>query len=290
MSEGCLRGNLETAFFMCDCLMVLVSGGSLAEWELDMQTYTTKALASLANVHPNTVRLYERLQFITRSERKANGYRVFTDIHVIQMQLTRLALRSEILQHGLRDQVLYILRRSADLDLQGALDATAVYASSLEEEIVRSHAAVDDVASLLASDSIGCPLALTRKQAAQRLGLTIDTLRNWELNGLIQTRRSKNGYRIYDSEALKRLSIIRTLRLANYSLMSILRLMNGLEDAGESELETILNTPAPSEDIVSVCDRLLISLKAAKADALQMEQLVLKIMHLREPSTEPPDF
>ena len=122
------------------------------------------------------------------------------------------------------------------------------------------------------------------------MGLSIDTLRNWELNGLIQTKRSKNGYRIYDSEDLKRLSIIRTLRLANYSLMSILRLMNGLEDAGESELETNLNTPAPSEDIISVCDRLLISLEAAKADALQMEQLVLKIMHLIEPSTEPPDF
>jgi DNA-binding transcriptional MerR regulator len=270
--------------------MVLDAGGSLAEWEFDMQTYTTKALASLAHVHPNTVRLYERLQFITCSERKANGYRVFTDIHVIQMQLTRLSLRSEILQHGLRDQALYILRRSADLDLEGALDATAAYASGLEEEIVRARSAVSDVASLLASDHIGCPVALTRKQTALRLGLTIDTLRNWELNGLIQTKRSRNGYRIYDGEDLKRLSIIRTLRLANYSLMSILRLMNGLEDAGESELETILNTPAPSEDIISVCDRLLISLEAAKADALQMEQLLLKIMHLMEPSTEPPDF
>ena len=120
------------------------------------------------------------------------------------------------------------------------------------------------------------------------MGLTIDTLRNWELNGLIQTNAARMG--IASMTARSEAPNLRTLRLANYSLMSILRLMNGLEDAGESELETILNTPAPSEDIVSVCDRLLISLEEAKADALQMEQLVLKIMHLREPSTEPPDF
>ena len=52
----------------------------------------------------------------------------------------------------------------------------------------------------------------------------------------------------------------------------------------------VLEASAQRISSISVCDRLLISLEAAKADALQMEQLLLKIMHLMEPSTEPPDF
>ena len=42
------------------------------------RTYTTSRIASAVGIHPNTVRLYERIGFITAPERLANGYRVFT--------------------------------------------------------------------------------------------------------------------------------------------------------------------------------------------------------------------
>ena len=57
----------------------------------------------------------------------------------------------------------------------------------------------------------------TRKEAAGILGVTIDTLRNWELNGLFSVRRMANGYRVYTEEDMQRLTIIRSLRCANYS-------------------------------------------------------------------------
>ena len=34
----------------------------------------------------------------------------------------------------------------------------------------------------------------TRAQAAKELGLTIDIIRNWEMNGLITIKRKENGY------------------------------------------------------------------------------------------------
>jgi DNA-binding transcriptional MerR regulator len=102
----------------------------------------------------------------------------------------------------------------------------------------------------------------------------LDTLRNWELNGLITVKRRENGYRVYDASDLERLNIIRTLRCANYSLSAILRLMNHLDKNEAAPVEKILNTPSEQEDIVSVCDRLIISLENTRKDAAEMLSLL----------------
>ena len=67
-----------------------------------MKTYQTAQVAQMIGIHPNTVRLYEELGLISRPERRANGYRVFTDLHIAQFFLARTALRVEVLQNGLR--------------------------------------------------------------------------------------------------------------------------------------------------------------------------------------------
>ena len=45
-------------------------------------TYSTSQTAEIIGIHPNTVRLYEELGLITPPERKPNGYRIFTDLHL----------------------------------------------------------------------------------------------------------------------------------------------------------------------------------------------------------------
>lgn len=102
------------------------------------------------------------------------------------------------------------------------------------------------------------------------MDLTIDTLRNWELNGLLNVKRKENGYRIYNSEDIKRLKIISSLRCANYSLSAILRLLNNLDKNTNTNIKTILNTPNENEDIISACDKLLISLANAKKECKQI--------------------
>jgi DNA-binding transcriptional MerR regulator len=44
--------------------------------------YSTKEVADIIGVHPNTVRMYEDIGFISKPVRKKNGYRVFTGLHV----------------------------------------------------------------------------------------------------------------------------------------------------------------------------------------------------------------
>ena len=103
----------------------------------------------------------------------------------------------------------------------------------------------------------------------------MDTLRNWELNGLLCVKRKQNGYRFYTGEDIERLKIIRSLRCANYSLEAILRMLNALEHDPQADIEQMLNTPKEDTDIISVCDRLIVSLQAAEKNAEKMIEILI---------------
>ena len=66
-----------------------------------MNKYRTSEIAKIIGIHPNTVRLYEELELIPKPDRMPNGYRVFTDLHIEQFRLARLAFQVEVLQNGL---------------------------------------------------------------------------------------------------------------------------------------------------------------------------------------------
>lgn len=72
-----------------------------------MTIYKTSEVASIIGVHPNTVRLYEEWGLISKPERLENGYRIFTDLHIRQMQLARIAFQIELLQNGLRKKIYF---------------------------------------------------------------------------------------------------------------------------------------------------------------------------------------
>ena len=61
-----------------------------------MTTYRTSEIAKQAGLHPNTIRFYEEIGFLTKPVRSPNGYRVYTPLHLEQVQLIRLALRAEV--------------------------------------------------------------------------------------------------------------------------------------------------------------------------------------------------
>ena len=124
-----------------------------------------------------------------------------------------------------------------------------------------------------------------RKEAARELGITIDTIRNWEMNGLITIKRKENDYRVYNSNDIRRLKIIRALRGANYSLSAILRMLNKLEDEqcnNAEEIISILNTPPEDDDIVSACDKLMDSLDNTVEIAYEVIELLKEIKQLKK--------
>jgi DNA-binding transcriptional MerR regulator len=239
-----------------------------------MKPYKTSEIARLAGVHANTVRFYEDVGFITPPQRQENGYRVFTELQLSQMCIARLAMRAEVLQNGLRKKAIEVIRLCAACDFDGALQSAGEYEKMLTRETQNAKAAAASAQAILSGKGAPGGPSLKRFEAAQRLRVTVDTLRGWELNGLITVKRLKNGYRVYDAFDLERLNIIRTLRCANYSLSAILRLMNHLEQGGKAPVEIILDTPTPREDIVSVCDRLITSLQNTHRDSIEMLRLL----------------
>ncbi len=108
----------------------------------------------------------------------------------------------------------------------------------------------------------------------------MDTLRNWEMNGLLTVRRRENGYRIYRPSDVQRLKVIRALRCANYSLESILRMVNSLtqDDMGDVDIKDVLDTPRPDDDVISVCDQLLTSLSHAADNA---HEILKRLEHMK---------
>jgi len=245
-----------------------------------MKTFRTGEIAAQTGLHPNTIRFYEDIGFITKPTRLPNGYRVFTQLHVDQVCFCRTALRAEVLQNGLRDTAVAIIRLCAACDFSSASQLTQEYLMQIDRELAFAKGAIRSVEAILAHRTPAQTAALTRGEAASALGVTHETLRNWERNGLASIRRLPNGYRAYTPDDMERLLIIRTLRCANYSLSAILRLTGRLSGAGELPVQELLDQPDETEEIVSVCDHLLSSLSQARDDALSMDEQLQNMQNI----------
>ena len=240
-----------------------------------MNTYTTAGVAKIVGVHPNTVRLYEEWGLIPPTERKSNGYRIFTDFHLEQAKLVRIAFQVEVLQNGLRKKAAETVKLSAKGDFDKALASAEEYRSQIRREQRNAEEAVEIARQILAGKSAESVSFLKRKEVADYLDISADTLRNWERNGLLRVKRKQNGYRAHSSADVKRLKMIRALRLANYSLEAILRMLNALERDPQIDMKRELNAPRSNADVVSVCDRLIASLRDAEKNAEKTIDLIL---------------
>ena len=233
-----------------------------------MNTYKTAEVAAIIGIHPNTVRLYEKLKLIPKPERRPNGYRVFTEFHIKQCKLIRLAFQVEILQNGLRKKIVQMITVSATGDFDTAIALTKSYLEQIGREHRNAEEAIEIVKQILSGGIGENSSHLKRKNVSELLDISMDTLRNWEMNGLLTVKRKDNGYRVYTDEDIQRLKIIRALRCANYSLEAILRLLQQLSKNPDIDIRTALNTPKQTEDIISVCDKLIVSLSAAEKNAV----------------------
>ena len=240
-----------------------------------MNTYKTAEVAAIIGIHPNTVRLYEKLKLIPKPERRPNGYRVFTEFHIKQCKLIRLAFQVEILQNGLRKKIVQMITVSATGDFDTAIALTKSYLEQIGREHRNAEEAIEIVKQILSGGIGENSSHLKRKNVSELLDISMDTLRNWDMNGLLTVKRKDNGYRVYTDEDIQRLKIIRALRCANYSLEAILRLLQQLSKNPDIDIRTALNTPKQTEDIISVCDKLIVSLSAAEKNAVA----ILDMLH-----------
>jgi DNA-binding transcriptional MerR regulator len=236
-----------------------------------VNTYKTAQIAALIGVHPNTVRFYEEMKLLPAIPRTEGGYRLFSDRHLGQLRLLRTAFRAEIISSRLRQEVYDIVKTAATDDIAGAYQRTQRYLEHLRAEKAKAEEAIRITLGILedAGKTDDAVMYSGRHEAAELLDITTDILRDWERNGLLHVPRRPNGCREYRQKEMNRLKIIRTLRNAHYSMMSILRMLNRL-DQGDRNVRMIIDTPGEDEDIVCAADRYITALSLAEQDALEM--------------------
>ena len=242
----------------------------------------TSDLAKAVGVHVNTVRLYEEWGFLPPIPRSPSGYRRFTQAHLEQMRLARMALHGPWPGRNIKQSALALVRQAASGDLGGALEQAYHHLALVQAERAQAEAAAEFLERWVqgaATDATTEPLWIG--EAAKLLGLTTDVLRDWERNGLLTVPRDPHSrYRLYGAAEIGRLRVIRMLRRAGYSTMAILRMLLHLDRGEGGDLRQVLDTPRSGEDIYSAADQWLSTLAEQErraADLIgQLEEMISK--------------
>jgi DNA-binding transcriptional MerR regulator len=230
--------------------------------------------------------LYEQWGLLPPAERNPfNNYRRFTQKHLDQLLLARQALRFNWLSGESRKTVYEIIALGVQDNLGGALERSYKLLSQVQAERAQAEAAI----RYLERWAQGIPQDATRPlrigEVAHLLDVSIDQLRNWERNNLLETPRDpSNGYRLYGPDEIGRVRVIRMLIRSRYSMMSILRMLNKL-DQGETETDQLrqaLDTPGAEEDARYVSDHWLTSLSELETAAHELIALIEAILTRRQ--------
>ena len=229
-------------------------------------------------MHPNTVRMYERIGLLARIARTDGGYRSFSERDLAQMRVARLAVGGPFVVP--KTLAAEAARHAALDDLKAALEFAERFKALIAAEEARARRAaraLDDWASLPARGVAEPDMAIS--EAAEHVGASTTALRDWERNGLIAVRRDPaNGFRRYTCADIDRLRVIRTLLRAGYSAMSILRMMTHLDRGGQELPSRVIDAPRGDESVYSATDRWLSSLREVAQRAERLLCSIKKLM------------
>ena len=131
------------------------------------------------------------MKLIPKPERLSNGYSRIYRFHIWQCKLIRLAFQVEVLQNGLRKKIVRMVTVSAAGEFDTAIILTEEYLKQLRQERRNAEEAIKIVKQLLSGGAQENSHNLKRKDVSNLLDISMDTLRNWEMNGLLTVKRKK---------------------------------------------------------------------------------------------------
>lgn len=146
------------------------------------------------------------------------------------------------------------------------------YRRLISEEIQRTKKTINIVINNLEKKEES-DLMYSKKQAAQLVGVTEETIRNWERNELLPQSLPYQK-RFYSQAILNRMYLIRLLLHNGYSIM-IIRKFFMQYNLGEcsSAIESLIN-PGENEDLMNIADRYLQSLLKLSEKAKELYLLL----------------
>lgn len=247
------------------------------------QKIKTSDIAKELGVHVNTIRLYEADGFLSEVPRAGNNYRQYTLRHLEQARLAHLALRWPYLVEE-KQLLVKLVKSAAQGDFGMAMELAYKYLASVRVERTYAESAIEFLERWAQGHLIDTAHEKMHVgQAAEYLNVTVDMLRNWERNGLIDVPRDpENGYRLYGTTEFGRIRVIRTLVQSGYSLMAILRMLLQFDAGKIDDLRGALDIPRDEgfEDSVEIiADRWLSGLLELEERA---QAVIRQLGHLIE--------
>ncbi len=240
----------------------------------------TSDLAKAVGIHPNTVRRYVERGILPPVEYSRSGYRRFTPRHLDCLRVAYQVYCGQFPGAAIRESGIRINRATVNGNLGEALELAYEHLALVQLEQTHANIAADLLehwASGRLSEEPIEPLQIG--QAARLLGVTIDVLRSWDRNGLIDIPRDPaNGYRRYGAPELTRLRVIRMLSRAGYSTSAILRMLVQLGQDETTNVRHALDTPRPDEDAYLASDRWLSTLAEQEQRAHTIIALLEEMM------------
>lgn len=245
-----------------------------------MNYLRTSDLARDVGIHPNTVRRYVDRGLLPPVEYSAAGYRRFTQRHLDYLRLACQVYCKQYPGKGLFQSGVRIIQAATSGDLEGALKLAHSHLELVRSERVQADAAADLLERWASGTLADTPIPpLQIGQVTHLLGVTIDIVRNWDRNGLIDIPRDPaNGYRRYGAREISRLRVIRMLSRAGYSTSAILRMLVQLDQGQTTDLRRALDTPRPDEDAFLASDRWLSTLIDQEQRAHTMIALIEEVI------------
>lgn len=247
-----------------------------------MKKYNVTKLARLFEVHPNTIRLYERIGYIGKAVRKENNYREFTQKHVVQLKISRLVMAYPFTNQNIRNTGKSVISAVVSEEIDKAKLLAAEYIACIQKEIDLAEETERQLRIWVEGKEKEAEIEetdktdkhLTRREIASWLGVTTEAVRNWERNELMHASGRGENHEVYFSLADKqRIRIIYMLRQRGYSMSAIYKCMQLYDGGCEKEILSVLHT-ANKEELLSAGDEWIITLKEVKNAAVQIPELI----------------
>lgn len=190
-----------------------------------MNVFTTKQIANQVGVHPNTVRLYEKWRYISPVKRKSNGYRIYTEKHLEEMIIARIAFPGP---YPVNSKSLF---KMINAYINENYTAALNFAKSYKESVIDEQERSKEVLRILdqwhkgqyGTDKI---IAVSRKSFASVNQVSVETIRTWERNGLYEPEVNTSRYKKYSEFDFEKVQIIRMLRKRGFSIASLAQVFN----------------------------------------------------------------
>ena len=218
----------------------------------------TSAAASAAGYCAQQVRDLERLGVIPPAHRVANGYREFSELHVLALRAYR-HLAAAIGPVEARSALRHARTLPTD-EAVALINGLHVRLGQAREDALAAERALRLIRDEATADAEPCSDdTMTITELAAALGVRASTLRFWEQSGLVVPERvTSRSARRYPLAAIREARITAALRAASYRIPDIQQAMQAIR--GLNDVDNPL--AALQTRIDSIAQRTLALLKA----------------------------